>query len=157
MKPLTGPNDFTQAQQRYPTDKRRIRSRKEALLDFLSDGEWHPNYECARVGGISWHCSVYALRNEGWIIEPRPVKGGVWEYRLSGRGQDRLLALKLSNPQRRVADEFLLGVRKAYGDAGVERLREHLSPWLKDAIQTSEPLSRPAGEEPGATATVKAR
>jgi hypothetical protein len=156
MEPLHGTRGLAQAQRNYPNDKKRIRSRKEALLNFLSDGGWHPNYECARVGGISWHCSVYALRNEGWIIEPRPVKGGVWEYRLSGRSQHRLLAPKLSKPQRRVVDELLLGVRKAYGDAGIERLQEHLPPWLNDETKASYAVPN-AGVEPSVAATVKAR
>lgn len=126
-------NDLTAAQLNYKTDRRRILSRKKALFNLFSDRNWHPNYECARVGGLSFQGSIFAFRNAGWIIESRPMKGGVWEYQLRGKSAQPRAAPALSRPQRRVADEFLLGVRKAYGDAGVERLRRHLSPWLKEA------------------------
>ena len=70
------PPNLMVGQQNYTRDRKRIRSRKEALLDFLSDGAWKANYQCAEAGGISYHCALYALRTEGWVIETRRVKGG---------------------------------------------------------------------------------
>src|SRR3954471_3522642 len=123
-------SERTPAQNNFSADRRRIRTRKQALLDLLLDREWHPNYECARVGGLSFHCSLYDLRQEGWKIESRKVKGGVWDFRLIDKTAAQKKRGELSSPQQRVADEFTLAVRKEYGDAGLERIRAHLAPWL---------------------------
>jgi hypothetical protein len=75
---------LTEAQENYTSDRVRIRSRKAALLDLLRDRNWHPNYELARVGGLSFNSYLYQLRNAGWDIRSRLRKGGIWEQKFSG-------------------------------------------------------------------------
>jgi len=127
--------DLTAAQLNFDRDRRRIQGRRRALLDLLWDGAWHPNYECAQVGGISFHCSLYTLRREGWEIESRHVNGGVWEYRLTGRSTPRPAPQSLTRPQARVARELLTAIRKSFGDAGAERVGSNLAPWLAAWLQ----------------------
>lgn len=129
---------LTDAQLNFDRDRKRIRGRRRALLDLLWDGGWHPNYECARVGGVSFHCSLYTLRREGWNIESRHAIGGVWEYRLAGRTSPRPSRQSLTRPQLRVARELLLAFRKEYGVAGLERVRVHIAPWLMKALDDQE-------------------
>ena len=130
----TTTDDLTQSQQNHGRDKKRVQTRRAALLEFLMDGLWHPNYDCSRVGGLSFNCSLYALRKEGWDIESRHVKGGVWELRLRGKKPTTPLSQSLSGPQRRVANEFALAIKKAYGYSGSEQVEGHLSPWLKELV-----------------------
>jgi hypothetical protein len=128
---------LTEAQRNYRHDEKRIRSRKAALLDLLLDRKWHPNWRCAEVGGLSFNSYLYQLRQAGWEIESRHVRGGVWEQRLIGKRDTPSLSRDgLSRPQRRVVDDLTLAVRKVYGDDGLERIREVLSPWLTDALST---------------------
>jgi len=124
---LKSSEQLTDAQINFAKDEGRVRTRRAALLELLLDGEWHPNYECSRVGGLSFHCSLYELRKEGWRIESRHARGGVWEYRLVGRQEETVTdSLSLSRPQRRVAEGLLIAVRKAYGSTGLDRVREHM-------------------------------
>ena len=58
---------------------------KEALLELLSDREWHSNGECAGVAGFRYGGRKHDLEQDGWIIDKRHVKGGRWDYRLVGR------------------------------------------------------------------------
>lgn len=58
---------------------------KEALLELLSDGEWHSNGECAEYAGFRYGGRKFELERDGYIIDKRHVKGGRWDYRLSGR------------------------------------------------------------------------
>jgi hypothetical protein len=82
-------DSLTEAQKNYHNDRPRLRTRKAALLDLLGDREWHPNYELMKVGGLSFNSYLYQLRNEGWQIESRRIRGGVREQRLIGRGNPR--------------------------------------------------------------------
>jgi hypothetical protein len=134
------PNDgLTEAQKNYPTDQKRIRTQKAALLDLLQDRKWHPNYQLAEVGGLSFNSYLYHLRLDGWVIESRPVRGGVWEQKLVGRGNPPPRQ-ELSRPQQRVLDDFALAVQKVYGAQGLERVRGQLSPWLNSAPQLGDPI-----------------
>jgi hypothetical protein len=76
---------LTEAKGNYRRDEKRILSRKAAFLDFLLDRKWHPNWRCAEVGGLSFNSYLYQLRQDGWEIESRHVRGGVWEQRLIGK------------------------------------------------------------------------
>ena len=78
---------LTDAKARYYDDLKRLRGRRGLLLDLLMDGKWHPNWECASVGGLSFNDSFYAFRREGWLIESRPKRGGRWEFRLHGKAE----------------------------------------------------------------------
>jgi len=53
---------LTEAQKNYPNDQKRIRTQKAALLDLLHDRKWHPNYQLAEVGGLSFNSYLYQLR-----------------------------------------------------------------------------------------------
>jgi hypothetical protein len=131
---------LTEAQMHYHRDRPRLRTRKRALLDLLRDGYWHPNYELVKAGGLSFNSYLYQLRNEGWQIESRRVRGGVWERRLVGRGSPRPRR-GLSRPQQRVADELAVAVRKIYGHEGLERISREFSPWLRSASRRIRPIS----------------
>jgi hypothetical protein len=135
ITPSTG---LTEAQKNYRHDKQRIRSNKAALLDLLEDRNWHPNYELARVGGLSFNSYLYQLRLRGWQIESRRVYGGVWEQRLVGkRGAPSPARGGLSGAQQRVVHEFELAVQKVYGAQGLERVRDELSAWLHSATNSA--------------------
>lgn len=135
MTATTVSERLTEAQLNFDSDRQRIRGRRRALLDLLWDGRWHPNYECAQVGGVSFHCSLYTLRLEGWEIESRHVTGGVWEYRLIGRSSPRSAPQSLTRPQLRVARELVTAIRKSFGDAGTERVKDNSAPWLAAWLQ----------------------
>jgi hypothetical protein len=128
-------DSLTEAQRQFHNDRPRLRTRKRALLELLRDGHWHPNYELAKTGGLSFNSYLYQLRNEGWQIESRRVRGGVWEQRLVGRGSPRPRR-GLSRPQQRVADEFAVSVQKTYGQEGWKRISREFSPWLLSALET---------------------
>jgi hypothetical protein len=128
---------LTEAQRQYHGDRPRLQTRKEALLDLLRDGDWHPNYELVKTGGLSFNSYLYQLRNAGWQIESRRVGGGVWEQRLVGRGSPRRRR-GLSRPQQRVAEELAVAVQKTYGQEGWKRISRELSPWLLSALEIPE-------------------
>jgi hypothetical protein len=129
------PHDgLTEAQKNYDSDRVRIRTRKAALLALLRDRNWHPNYELADVGGLSFNSYLYQLRLAGWEIVSRRIRGGVWEQRLIGRGTVLRSRDGLSGPQQQVADEFTAAVQKVYGREGLNRIRRELSPRLSDSV-----------------------
>ena len=128
-------DDLTPAQKNYAKDEKRIRTQKAALLDLLLDGRWHPNYQLAEVGGLSFNSYLYKLRLDGWEIESRLLRRGVWEQKLVGRNGNPRPREGLSGPQKQVANDFTLAVRKVYGDEGLSRVRQHLSPWLGDSLE----------------------
>jgi hypothetical protein len=123
---------LSDAQKNYEHDQARIRTRKAALLALLQDRDWHPNYELADVGGLSFNSYLYQLRLAGWEIVSRRIRGGVWEQRLTGREETPRRRDRLSGPQQQVADEFAVAVQKAYGEEGLNRIRQELSPWLTE-------------------------
>jgi hypothetical protein len=135
---------LTEAQKNYDNDRKRIRSRKAALLDLLQDRNWHQNYELARVGGLSFNSYLYQLRNDGWEIRSRLRRGGIWEQKLDGRTAARRSRDGLSGPQEYVRDEFELAIQKVYGAQGLERVRDELSPWLRSAANSG--LQSPWGQ-----------
>jgi len=60
-------------------------SNKDLMLELLRDGKWHSNRELQDVAGFCYSARKSELRKEGWIIQPRHVKAGKWEYRLTGK------------------------------------------------------------------------
>ncbi len=125
-------SELTEAQRNYPRDRKRIKTRKAALFALLRDRKWHTNYECQKVAGVSWHCHVYSLRKEGWIIESRPIRGGVWEYRLNAAtSAPAQKEPTLSGPQRDVALAFLHAIKNEWGEDGLDRLLQTLRPSLR--------------------------
>jgi hypothetical protein len=129
----TAKNELSEAQQNYYNDRPRIRTRRAALLDLLKDGRWHSNYELVKVGGVSFNSYLYKLRNAGWQIESRRVRGGIWQQRLIGKGEPRRRE-GLSRPQQRVADELALAVRKVYGEDGWKGIAKEFSPWFLASV-----------------------
>jgi hypothetical protein len=126
--------ELSTAQQNYYSDRPRIRTRRAALLDLLQDGQWHSNYELVKVGGLSFNSYLYKLRNAGWQIESRHIRGGEWQQRLVGKSEPRRRE-GLSRPQQRVADELAFAVRKVYGEYGWKRIAREFSPWFLDAVR----------------------
>jgi hypothetical protein len=116
---------------RYYDDLRRLRGRRGLLLALLIDGKWHPNTECASMGGLSFNHSIYAFRREGWLIESRRGEGGVWEFRLHGK-RDRLANPKeMSRPQRAVADAYTDAIRTALGPDRVAEVTRLIPGWMR--------------------------
>jgi hypothetical protein len=131
-----GTDSLTEAQKNYQDDRSRLRTRKLALLDLLRDGGWHPNYELVTVGGLSFNSYLYQLRNAGWQIESRRIRGGVWEQKLIGKGNPRRRE-GLSRPQHQVLNECAIAVRKLYGEDGWRRISSQFSPWLLSAVEAA--------------------
>jgi hypothetical protein len=127
---------LTEAPKNYHSDRPRLRTRKRILLDLLSDGDWHPNYELVKVGGLSFNSYLYQLRNAGWRIESHRIRGGVWEQRLIGKGNPRRRE-GLSRPQHQVLDECAIAVQKLYGEDGWKRISGQFSPWLLGAVEAA--------------------
>lgn len=63
-------------------DHARRRSKRDALLDLLRDGEWHTTIECARVGGLRFGGRIGELRALGYDIETRGASDDSFAYRL---------------------------------------------------------------------------
>jgi hypothetical protein len=84
-------------------------------MELLLDGRWHPNHELARVAGLSFNDSIFALRREGWLIESCYVKGGTWEFRLVGKGDPPTGHKAMSRPQAVVAGHYMHVITKALG------------------------------------------
>src|SRR5437588_12014862 len=126
--------EFTSPDDAFHRDRVRRLTKKQALYDLLSDHEWHANYRCAEVGGVSFQGSIYKLRNEGWRIESRHSRGGIWEYRLTGRAEPGDRSPSLSGPQSKVAHGLLDGVQKVFGKDGVARVVAALDPALASSV-----------------------
>ena len=125
---------LTDAQILYHGDLARLRGQRGALLELLTDEEWHPNYECAGVGGLSFQCSIYAFRREGWIIESRPKKGGIWEYRLVGKG-DPPPHPAMSRPQRLIAGHYLYVIETEIGSEAASKVQNAVPEWMRTRAQ----------------------
>ena len=121
---------LTEAQILYHGDLARLRGQRGALLELLIDERWHPNYECAEVGGLSFQCSIYAFRKEGWIIESRPKRKGVWEYRLTGKG-DPSPHRPMSEPQVLVAGHYMHVIQTELGRSAAKKVRQALPEWMR--------------------------
>ena len=111
-------------------ERERLRSNRQALRDLLGDGEWHKNWECAQVGGLSFNGSIYALRCKGWIIETRYVRRGEWEYRLTGKGEPRMKR-RLTTKEDRITREYLLAAEELFGDDASERILSLVPPDIR--------------------------
>lgn len=133
--------DLTEAQARYQDDLKRLRGRRGLLLDLLLDGEWHRNHECAEVGGLSFNDSIFAFRNEGWIIESRHVRGGVWEFRLVGMSQKPTGHKPMTRPQKVVAGHYMYVITELLGGEAALAVWDAVPEWMQvppKAISESE-------------------
>jgi hypothetical protein len=122
---------LTEAQARYYEDLNRLRGQRGKLMELLLDGKWHPNYECAQEGGLSFNDSIFAFRQEGWIIESRYKKGGVWEFKLVGKGERREGHRPMSRPQAVVAGHYMHVISEHLGHEAAESVREALPAWMQ--------------------------
>ena len=102
---------LTEAQARYYDDLKRLRGQRGRLLELLLDGDWHSNHQCASVGGLSFNDSIFAFRQEGWRIESRHVRGGRWEFRLTGKAAPPDGHKPMTHPQRLVATAYTSAIQ----------------------------------------------
>jgi hypothetical protein len=128
MTDITG---LTEAQVLYYEDLSRLRGQRGRLMELLLDGAWHPNYECAEVGGLSFNDSIFASRKEGWIIESRKAAGGIWEFRLTGKGDPPQGHKAMSRPQRLVAAHYLHTIRRTLDGAAMRKVRAAVPEWMR--------------------------
>ena len=122
---------LSEAQARYYADLNRQRGNKGLLLELLLDGEWHANRDCASVGGLSFNDTLFCLRKEGWVIESRHVRGGTWEFRLTGKTEPDDSHRPLTRPQRLVARTYEKAIEEKLGAATLETVRGELPPWMR--------------------------
>ena len=123
--------NLSEAQAFYYADLARLRGRRGALLELLLDGCWHPNHECAEVGGLSFNDSILAFRKEGWLIESRHVQRGRWEFRLVGKGEPPAGHKPMSRPQALVAQHYMHVITTKLGAHTAARIREALPGWMQ--------------------------
>jgi hypothetical protein len=123
--------ELTEAQALYYDDLKRLRGQRGALLELLLDGAWHANHECARVGGLSFNDSIFAFRQEGWIIESRHVRKGLWKFRLLGKAEPPVGHKPMTRPQRAVAGHVMYVIEKELGDAAVVTVQAALPKWMR--------------------------
>ena len=136
---MTDSTGLTEAQTLYYDDLRRLRGQRGLLLELLLDGEWHPNYECAEVGGLSFNDSIFAFRKEGWIVESRKKKGGIWEFRLTGKGDPPEGHKAMSRPQRLVAAHYTHLLHRELGFATAMKIRRVLPEWMRTEPEEWQP------------------
>jgi hypothetical protein len=117
----------------YYDDLRRLRGQRGRLLELLLDGEWHRNHDCAEVGGLSFNDSIFAFRQQGWIIESRKLRGGIWEFRLTGKGDPPEGHKAMSRPQRYVAAHYLYVIKDKLGETAMKKVLENLPNWMHAA------------------------
>ena len=127
------PIPLPEAQVLYYSDLARLRGKRGDLLELLFDEKWHPNYDCAKAGGLSFNCSIAALRREGWLIESRPKGHGVWEYQLVGKGDPP--PPKMSRPQAVISDHYASAIRKTLGRNALSVVTRALPEWIRTAPQ----------------------
>ena len=123
--------ELTEAQALYYDDLKRLRGQRGALLELLLDGKWHANHECASIGGLSFNDSIFAFRQEGWIIESRHVRHGLWKFRLLGKAEPPSGHKPMTAPQRVVAGHFMHVITKELGDAAADALYQALPKWMR--------------------------
>lgn len=51
-------------------------SKRAALFTLLSDLEWHPHHELARVGGVRYSARLLELRRLGYSVESEEARDG---------------------------------------------------------------------------------
>ena len=140
---------LTNAQLLYYQDLSRLRGQRGRLMELLLDGEWHPNHQLARVGGLSFNDSIFALRQEGWQIESRHRKGGTWEFRLTGKGEPPSGHKPMSRPQVVIAGHYMHVITATLGMSATRCIRNALPEWMRadpkpidspetDALKTSQ-------------------
>jgi hypothetical protein len=131
---------LTEAQARYYNDLKRLRGKRGLLLELLLDGKWHDIHECASAGGLSFNDSIFAFRQEGWLIESRHVRGGDWQFRLVGEAAPRDGHKPMTRPQRVVALAYLTAIEETLGPEAKDAVLE-ATPRL-DAIHSGEITGR---------------
>jgi len=69
----------------------RRKTKRNALLDLLSDGQQHHMSELIRVGGYRYGGRLFELRHDGHVIETIRLADDEFAYRLVIEGQQRLI------------------------------------------------------------------
>ena len=111
-----------------PPDER-IKSRRLQLRELLEDGKWHTNIECWKAGGFPYATGISWLRSLGYRIESRRVERGVWEYRLTGKGDPP--PKRLTPQQRSVTNIYEHALGTCSDSETVHQVREQLPDWVK--------------------------
>ena len=124
-------SQLTEAEARYYHDLTRLRGRRGLLLALLVDEQWHPNHELAAVAGLSYNDSIHSFRKEGWIIESRPARGGVWEYRLGGKADPPTGHKPMSRPQKVVAGHYMHVISERLGHLAAQQVSRGMPEWLR--------------------------
>jgi hypothetical protein len=122
---------LTEAQAQYYDDLKRLRGQRGRLLELLLDGKWHPNHECASVGGLSFNDSIFCFREEGWQIDSRHVRGGHWEYRLLGKTTPRDTHKPMTRPQRLVATAYMTAIQESCGSEAKQAVLAAVPTWMR--------------------------
>lgn len=115
----------------YYYDEDRLRGKRGELFALLQDGKWHTNGELANAGGLSYAVSLSRFRDAGWLIECRHVKGGIWKYRLEGKGEPRTGHRRMTKPQQYVAREFEETIKRELGADAHNTVRAALPAWMR--------------------------
>lgn len=50
-------------------------TKREAVLRVLSDHEWHPHFDLAKVGGVRYSARILELKRLGYVIDSTDVAG----------------------------------------------------------------------------------
>jgi hypothetical protein len=128
---MTTELSLTEAQALNDDDPKRQDGRRSDLLEFLMDGKWHINHDCAAVGGLSFNDSFLSLRQAGWIIESRRVKGGIWEFRLTGKNEEPSEDRPMTRPQQLIASSYAAAIREQLDDVAAAKVTAALPEWLR--------------------------
>ncbi len=72
--------------------------KRDALLNTLSDGQWHPWWELEVVGGNRYGARLHDLERRGYRIERHAIKNG---------NAYRLMSLRKSIPSRKHVKAYL--------------------------------------------------
>lgn len=120
---------LSEAQLRFRSDEPRLRGQRRRLFDLLSDGKWHSNADCALVGGLSFNGAIYAMRQKGWIVESAYIRRGVWEFRLTGRGEPR--KPRMNHFHRHAVRQYTKAIVEVCGDeATLEAIHARVPEWM---------------------------
>ena len=74
-------------------------SKRDAVLDLLSDGKWHSARELTEVGGWRYSARLHEAKKQGYVIERGTLDHQFFYFRMAGGG----VAMKCSTCQHEKA------------------------------------------------------